>query len=212
MLAVSKTMTRQVIWVNRCKPLLFLLGLYPVARWIWLGLHDGLTANPTEFLTRSAGTWALVCLLVTLSISPLKTWLNVPSLLRWRRMCGLFAFFYASLHALAWAWWDQSLLVSEMWRDVLQRPFIAVGMTAFVVMSLLALTSTRGWMRRLGRRWQSLHRWVYAIAVLAIVHYWWHKDGKNDYSEVSIYAAVAAGLLLWRVMRWRHERTVASTA
>lgn len=192
-------------WVDRGKPLLFMAGLFPVARWVWLGLNHGLTANPTEFLTRSAGTWALVCLLVTLSISPLKTWLNVPSLLRWRRMCGLFAFFYALLHALAWAWWDQSLILLEMWRDVLKRPFITVGMAAFIVMSLLAITSTKGWMRRLGRRWQMLHRGVYAIALLAIVHYWWHKDGKNDYAEVAVYAVIAALLLAWRVLRWRQS-------
>lgn len=204
---MNLSVNRSTHWVDRVKPVLFLAGLFPLARWVWLGMHDGLTANPTEFLTRSAGTWALVSLLVTLSISPLKTWLHVPALIRWRRMCGLFAFFYAMLHALAWAWWDQSLMVSEMWRDVLQRPFIAVGMSAFVAMALLALTSTNGWMRRLGRRWQSLHRWIYAIAVLVIVHYWWHKDGKNDYSEVSVYAVIAAVLLLWRVIRWRQAQT-----
>ena len=198
---------RSTHWVDRAKPVLFLAGMFPLARWVWLGMHDGLTANPTEFLTRSAGTWALVSLLVTLSISPLKTWLNVPALLRLRRMCGLFAFFYAMLHALAWAWWDQSLMVSEMWRDVMQRPFIAVGMTAFVAMALLGMTSTKGWMRRLGRRWQSLHRWIYTITILVIVHYWWHKDGKNDYSEVSVYAVIAAVLLLWRVIRWRQAQT-----
>ena len=194
-------------WIDRGKLLLFMAGLFPLARWVWLGMNDGLTANPTEFLTRSAGTWALVCLLVTLSISPLRTWLNVPSLLRWRRMCGLFAFFYALLHAFAWAWWDQSLILMEMWRDVLKRPFITVGMAAFIVMTLLAITSTKGWMRRLGRRWQTLHRGVYAIALLAIIHYWWHKDGKNDYAEVSVYALIAALLLGWRVLRWRRSMT-----
>ena len=135
--------------VDRAKPLLFVAGLYPLLRWVWLGLNNGLTANPTEFLTRSAGTWTLVCLLVTLSISPVRQWLSQPALLRWRRMCGLFTFFYAVLHALAWSWWDQGLALDSMLADVWKRPFIMVGMAAFLTMTLLAVTSTKGWIRRL---------------------------------------------------------------
>lgn len=191
--------------IDRAKPLLFLLGLFPLARWIWLGFHQGLTANPIEFLTRSSGTWTLVCLLVTLGISPLRQVLSQPMLLRWRRMCGLFTFFYATLHMLTWAWWDQGLEVFAMLADSWKRPFILVGLLAFVLLCLLAATSTKGWMRRLGRHWQTLHRLVYLITALAILHYYWHKSGKSDFSTVSLYALVAALLLLWRVYRWRMQ-------
>ncbi len=192
--------------VDRAKPLLFVAGLLPVVRWIWLAFHQGLTANPTEFLTRSAGTWTLVCLLVTLSVSPLRQWLSQPALLRWRRMCGLFTFFYATLHALAWSWWDQGFVLAAMLADVWKRPFIMVGMAAFLLMALLALTSTRGWMRRLGSRWQTLHRLIYLIGLLAILHYWWHKSGKSDFSTVTVYAVILAILLIWRVYRWQARR------
>jgi sulfoxide reductase heme-binding subunit YedZ len=192
---------------DRAKPLLFIAGLYPLLRWVVLGYHNALTANPVEFLTRSSGTWTLVCLLVTLAISPLRQWLNQPALLRWRRMCGLFTFFYAMLHALSWAWWDQSFELLPMLADVWKRPFILVGAAAFLTMALLAITSTHAWMRRLGPRWQLLHRSIYLIGVLAILHYWWHKQGKNDFDTVLIYAAVLAFLLAWRVYRaWQKTK------
>ncbi|VFR78164.1 FIG001196: Membrane protein YedZ [plant metagenome] len=196
--------------VDRCKPLLFVLGLFPLARWVWLGVTDQLTANPIEFLTRSAGTWTLVCLMVTLAITPLRRLLGMPALLRWRRMCGLYTFFYATLHLLTWAWWDQGFDLAGMVADTLQRPFVAVGLAAFFLMSLLALTSTRGWMRRLGRNWQRLHRAIYPIGVLAIVHYWLHKAGKNDYAEVVIYGGLLAALLGWRLVAWWRARRLAA--
>lgn len=196
--------------VDRCKPLLFLLGLFPLARWVWLGVTDQLTANPIEFLTRSAGTWTLVCLMVTLAITPLRRLLGMPALLRWRRMCGLYTFFYATLHLLTWAWWDQGFDLAGMVADTLQRPFVAVGLAAFFLMSLLALTSTRGWMRRLGGNWQRLHRAIYPIGVLAIVHYWLHKAGKNDYAEVVIYGGLLAALLGWRLVAWWRARRLAA--
>ena len=193
--------------LDRAKILLFVAGLYPLARWIWLGMQNDLTANPVEFLSRSSGTWTLVCLLVTLSVSPLRQWLQQPALLRWRRMCGLFTFFYASLHALAWAWWDQSFEWAPMLSDVWKRPFIMVGMAAFLTMSLLAITSTHGWMRRLGRRWQHLHSLIYAIALLGILHYYWHKAGKSDFQTVTLYAIVTAGLLGWRLLRHKKRQS-----
>ncbi len=185
------------------KPVLFVLGFFPLARWVWLGWHDQLTANPIEFLSRSSGTWVLVCLLVTLTITPLRQISGQSAFIRWRRMCGLFTFFYAVLHALTWAWWDQGLLLSAMLQDVIQRPFIAVGFFAFVGLTLLAATSTHRAMRSLGRQWQRLHRLIYIIAFAAIVHYWWHKTGKNDFTTVSIYAVITFFLLAWRVQRWR---------
>jgi methionine sulfoxide reductase heme-binding subunit len=186
--------------VDRFKPLLFLLGLYPLARWIWLGWQDELTANPMEFLTRSSGTWALVCLLVTLSVSPLREVLDQPAIIRVRRLCGLFAFFYAALHALAWAWWDQGFVALAMWRDVIDRPFITVGVLAFVVLLSLAVTSNLWAMRRLGKRWKQVHRFIYLAGALVILHYWWHKSGKNDFDEVIIYGLVMALLLAWRLI------------
>ncbi|OZI74121.1 protein-methionine-sulfoxide reductase heme-binding subunit MsrQ [Bordetella genomosp. 12] len=192
--------------IGQAKPLVFLLGLAPALRWVWLGLHDGLSANPIEFLTRSSGTWALVCLLVTLAITPVRRLIQVPALLRLRRMCGLFAFFYAFLHFTAWAWWDRGLELASMLRDLAERPFILVGFTAFVLMAALALTSTQAAMRRLGRHWQRLHRAVYLIGLLVILHYWWHKAGKNDLREPLIYGAVLLLLLGWRVAAWWHRR------
>lgn len=192
--------------VGRAKPWLFLLGLAPFARWIWLGLRDGLTANPVEFLTRSSGTWTLVCLLVTLAITPLRRLTGQPALVRVRRLCGLFAFFYSVLHFMAWVWWDRGLDPVAMARDIGERPFIAVGFAAFVLMTALAATSTQWAMRALGKRWQWLHRAVYLIGLLAVLHYGWHKAGKNDLSQPAVYAAVLALLLGWRLVAWRRRR------
>lgn len=194
--------------VGKFKPLLFLIGLLPFARWIWLGFHDGLTANPVEFLTRSSGAWTLICLLVTLSITPLRRLTGQPAVVRVRRMCGLFAFFYGSMHFLAWVWWDRGFDPVSMLQDVVERPFIAVGFTAFVLMSVLAATSTQWAMRKLGKRWQVLHRLVYLIGLLAILHFWWHKAGKNDLAQPMLYGAVLLLLLVWRVVMWLRRRAV----
>ncbi|KRC76224.1 Sulfoxide reductase heme-binding subunit YedZ [compost metagenome] len=193
--------------VGRFKPLLFLVGLAPFARWIWLGMNNALTANPVEFLTRSSGTWTLVCLLVTLAITPLRRLTGQPALVRVRRMCGLFAFFYATLHFMAWVWWDRGFDPAAMLQDIGERPFIMVGFSAFVLMTALAATSTQWAMRRLGKRWQTLHRAIYAIGLLAILHYWWHKAGKNDLTQPALYAAVLALLLGWRVVAWWRGRS-----
>lgn len=173
-------------------------------RWLYLGFADGLTVNPTEFLTRSSGTWTLVCLVATLLVSPLRDWLNEPALIRLRRMCGLFTFFYATLHTLAWAWWEQNFVLADMGLDVLERPFVTVGVAAFAVLFAMALTSSKRAMKALGPYWKALHRWIYLVAVLAIVHYWLHKAGKNDFVEVTIYGMVLGVLLGWRV--WRRYR------
>ncbi|WP_165645725.1 protein-methionine-sulfoxide reductase heme-binding subunit MsrQ [Bordetella bronchiseptica] len=195
--------------IGRIKPLLFVAGLLPFARWFWLGANDGLSANPVEFLTRSSGTWTLVCLLVTLAITPLRRLTGQPALVRLRRMCGLFAFFYGSLHFLAWVWWDRGLDPVSMLQDVGERSFITVGFAAFVLMAALAATSTQWAMRKLGKRWQVLHRAVYAIGLLAILHFWWHKAGKNDLQQPLLYGSVLAVLLGWRVAAWWRRRGAA---
>ncbi|WP_454676318.1 protein-methionine-sulfoxide reductase heme-binding subunit MsrQ [Achromobacter marplatensis] len=192
--------------VGRFKPVLFLLGLTPFLRWIWLGFNNGLTANPVEFLTRSSGTWTLVCLLVTLAVTPLRRLTGQPALVRVRRMCGLFAFFYGAMHFMAWVWWDRGLDPAAMLQDIGERPFITVGFAAFVLMTALAATSTQWAMRRLGRRWQQLHRAIYVIGLLAVLHYWWHKAGKNDLAQPLLYASVLALLLGWRIVAWWRRR------
>lgn len=185
--------------VGKFKPLVFMLCLYPFARWTWLGFNDGLGANPPEFLIRSSGIWALVALGLTLSVTPLRRIINQPALVRVRRMLGLFAFFYTCLHLLGWAFWERGWSLSSMWSDVVQRTFITVGMVAFLPMLALAVTSTRGWIHRMGRHWQQLHRSVYAIAVLSVWHFWLVRAGKNDFFEPYVYGAMLAALLLVRV-------------
>lgn len=187
--------------IARFKPLLFAASLYPLGRWLWLGYSNGLGANPPEFLIRSSGIWALVLLLLTLAVTPLRRMLKQPALVRTRRMLGLFAFFYTCLHVLAWAYWERNGSLLSMWDDVLQRDFITVGVLATLPMLALAVTSTQGWMRRLGRNWQRLHRLVYVIAALSVWHFWLMRAGKNDFTEPYVYGAVLIALLLTRLIR-----------
>lgn len=184
------------------RAVVFALSLAPFARLVLAGTHGlfgGLGANPVELITRSTGTWALVFLCATLAVTPLRRLAGAPWLLRLRRMLGLFAFFYAVLHFVAYLWFEHWFEVRAMLADVVERPFITMGFLAFVLMAPLAATSNDAMVRRLGRAWGRLHRLVYAIAIAAILHYWWHKSGKNDYSEVGWYAAVVTLLLGWRV-------------
>jgi len=186
------------------RPLVFAACVLPLARLVALGWADRLGANPVEFVTRSTGTWTLVMLCATLTVTPLRRLTGWNLLARLRRMIGLFAFFYGCLHLLTYVWLDQWFDVAQIVRDVVKRPFVTVGMAAFALMLPLAATSNDAAIRRLGRRWASLHRSVYAIAVLAVLHYWWHKAGKNDLAEPLVYASVVALLLGWRVWwRWR---------
>ncbi|MFJ2994764.1 protein-methionine-sulfoxide reductase heme-binding subunit MsrQ [Pandoraea sp. NPDC087047] len=189
-------------WLPWGKVVVFLLALTPLLRLVVYGLTDRLGANPVEFITRSTGTWTLVMLCVTLAITPVRRLTGMPWLPRLRRMLGLFAFFYGALHFATYFWLDQWFDWADILRDVSgKRPFITVGFAAFVLMVPLALTSPHAMVRRLGgRRWQRLHRAIYAIAVLAILHYWWMKAGKNDLAQPAIYAIVVTGLLGARVI------------
>ncbi|WP_434632640.1 sulfite oxidase heme-binding subunit YedZ [Chromobacterium sp. CV08] len=184
------------------KVLLFIVCLLPLARAAWIVIM-GEAVNPVEFITRSTGTWTLVWLLATLSMTPLRRLSGQAWPLRCRRMLGLFAFFYASLHFTTYVWLDQFFDWPHILRDIAKRPFITVGFAAIVLMSPLALTSTQGWMRRLKRNWGKLHRLVYPVAVLAVVHYWWLV--KKDITLPLIYAAVLAALLGLRVW-WRARK------
>lgn len=190
-------------WLPVSRVALFVLALLPLARLVLAGTHGwfgGLGANPIELVTRSTGTWTLVCLVATLAVTPLRRATGLHGLVRLRRMLGLFAFFYGALHFTTYLWFDQWFDLQAIAKDVLKRPFITMGFAAFVLMLPLAATSTDAMVRRLGRRWSTLHRLVYAVAVAAILHYWWHKAGKNDFSEVGWYAAAVALLLGWRVL------------
>ena len=158
-----------------------------------------LGANPIEFITRSMGTWTLVFLCLSLAMSPARLVTGWTGFIHLRRMLGLFCFFYAMGHFLIWLWLDHDFTFAAMWQDVLERPYITFGFIAFVCLVPLAITSNRWAQQLLGRRWRQLHLLVYAIAILAILHYWWHKAGKSDYETVSIYLAVVVVLLLFRL-------------
>ncbi len=184
------------------KALVFAIALLPLARLIWFAFTDQLGKNPIEFITRSTGTWTLVFLCITLTVTPLRRLFGWNVLLRFRRMLGLFAFFYALLHFTIYIWFDQWFDLHSVWKDVVKRPFITVGFTAFLLLWPLALTSTNAMVKRLGgKHWQALHRLVYVIVVLGVVHYWWHKAGKHDLLQPAIYAGVVAVLLGYRLWK-----------
>jgi methionine sulfoxide reductase heme-binding subunit len=187
------------------KAAIWFLCLLPAVRLLLGAFTDQLGSNPVEFVTRSTGTWTLNLLCVTLMVSPLKTLLNAPALLKLRRLLGLFAFFYALLHLTTWVWFDQWFDLHDMWNDVVKRPFITVGFTAVVLLIPLALTSNKASMKWLGRKWGMLHRLVYVIAVLGVLHYYWLV--KKDVTQPVIYGLVVAGLLAWRL--WRARRAIA---
>jgi len=190
--------------VGRIKALVFVLCLLPLAASLWQAL-SGQAVNPVETLTRDSGSWALNLLLAGLAITPLRR-LGAPGwLLRLRRMLGLYAFFYASVHLLIYLWLDQLFDWPAIVHDIIKRPFITVGMAAFALLLPLAITSTDGWLRRLKRRWGQLHRLVYPLAVLAVVHYLWLV--KRDLTEPLLYAAVL-GLLLGLRLWWRLRPTM----
>ena len=179
------------------KPLVFLLCLLPLALLVWRIAAGRLGANPVEAVLHFTGAWGLRLLLVTLAITPLRRLTGRGWLLRFRRMLGLFAFFYVVLHVTVYLVLDRGLAWDEIVTDLSKRPYIMVGFAAFVLLMPLAVTSTRGWVRRLGRRWQLLHRSVYLIAVLGVLHFLWLV--KADLREPLIYAAVLAVLLAARV-------------
>lgn len=185
--------------MNLIKTSVFLLSLLPLARLVWLGVQEGLGANPIEFITRSTGTWALIFLCITLAMTPLRLMTGLTVWIKLRRLLGLFCFFYACIHFSIWFWLDQNLNIQSMWNDVVKRPFITMGFLTLVLLVPLAVTSNHWAVRQLGRRWTLLHKLVYLIACTTMVHYWWHKVGKNDLGTVSIYGAVIFLLFICRI-------------
>ncbi len=199
------------------KVIVFIASLYPLGRLVLFGVTGHLGANPIEFITRSTGLWTLVFLCITLAVTPLRRLTGRAALVRFRRMLGLFAFFYGLLHFTTYFWFDQWFDVHSIYKDIFKRPFITVGFAAFVLLIPLALTSFQAAVRWLGRRWQILHRLIYAIAVLAILHFWWMKAGKHDLELPRIYGSIVVVLLGFRLVwavksRLERARTAAVRA
>ena len=191
------------------KPLLFAACLLPFA-WLVYGIvADRLGANPAEYLIRSTGDWTLRFLCLTLAVTPLRVLAKLPPLLRFRRMLGLFTYFYVVLHFLSYSGFDMGFDLGDIAKDIAKRPFILVGFTAFVLLTPLAATSFNRAIKALGaKRWQRLHKLVYLIAGLGLLHFFWMRAGKNDFAEVFVYAGIVAALMAWRVWHFFRQKKV----
>jgi sulfoxide reductase heme-binding subunit YedZ len=189
------------------KPLIFALCLLPFGWLVYGAFTDGLGANPAEYLIRSTGDWTLRFICIVLAVTPLRTITNTPQLARFRRMLGLFAYFYVVLHLLSYSWFDMGFELGEIAKDIAKRPFILVGFTGFVLLTPLAATSFNRAIKALGaKRWQTLHKLVYGIAGLGLLHFFWMRAGKNNFAEVFVYAAIIAVLLGWRVWNFASKK------
>ena len=184
------------------KPLVFLLCLVPFAWLLFAAITDQLGANPAEALVRSTGDWTLRFLCIVLAVTPLRTIANLTALARFRRMLGLFMYLYVVMHLLSYSWFDMEFVVADIIKDVIKRPFILVGFSAFVLLTALAATSFNRAIKTLGaKRWQLLHKLIYVIAGLGLLHFFWMRSGKNDFAEVAVYAVILGVLLGWRLVR-----------
>ena len=194
-----KAVARQALQHRSAKPVLWLLSLLPFVWLVWGAANDALGANPAEYLIRASGDWTLRFLCITLAVTPLRVMLGLPELAKLRRMLGLFTYFYVVLHLLCYSWLDMGFEWGDIAADIAKRPFILVGFSAFVLLTPLALTSFNRAIRWLGaKRWQWLHRAVYGVAVLAVLHFFWMRAGKSNFAEVFVYASVLFALLTWR--------------
>lgn len=189
------------------KPLVFVLCLLPFA-WLFYGaLTNQLGANPAEALIRALGDWTLRFICIVLAVTPLRVISNTPALARFRRMLGLFAYFYVVMHLLSYSWFDMGFDVADIVKDIAKRPFILVGFLAFVLLTPLAATSFNAAIKAMGaKRWQWLHKLVYPIAGLGLLHFFWMRAGKNNFTEVFVYAAIVALLLGWRVQQFLRKK------
>ncbi len=201
-------MSRQKLLLHpAAKPVLFMVCLLPFA-WLFYGaLTDQLGANPAEALSRATGDWTLRFLCIVLAVTPLRVISGTPALARFRRMLGLFVYFYVVLHLLSYSWFDMGFDVADIARDIAKRPFILVGFSCFVLLTPLAATSFNAAIKAMGaRRWQWLHKLVYLIAGLALLHFFWMRAGKNNFTEVFAYAAIIAALLGWRLQQYLRKK------
>jgi methionine sulfoxide reductase heme-binding subunit len=198
---------RAMLLKPAAKVVLFALCLLPLA-WLVYGIvANQFGANPQEYLIRATGDWTLRFLCIVLTVTPLRTITSTPQLARFRRMLGLFVYFYAVLHMLSYSLFDKGFDLAEIWTDILKRPFILVGFAALVLLTPLALTSFNRAIKALGaKRWQMLHKAVYVIAGLAILHFFWMRAGKNNFAEVAVYAAILGVLLGWRLVQFLKKK------
>ncbi len=195
------------------KPVLFALALLPFAWLVYGAVANKLGANPAEYLIRSTGDWTLRFLCITLAVTPLRVITATPALARMRRMLGLFVYFYVVLHLLCYSWFDMGLDFEDIAKDIAKRPFILVGFSAFVLLTPMAATSFNRAIRALGaQRWQLLHRLIYLIAGLGILHFFWMRAGKNNFGEVAVYAAIIAAFLGWRLFKYVARKQAARHA
>jgi sulfoxide reductase heme-binding subunit YedZ len=190
------------------KLVVFGLALLPCAWLVYAAIANQLGANPAEALVRATGDWTLRFLCMVLAVTPLRVISANPALARFRRMLGLFVYFYAAMHLLSYSWFDMGFDMSDIARDIAKRPFILVGFTSFVLLSALAATSFNRAIKSLGaQRWRMLHKLVYLVAALAILHFFWMRAGKRNFAEVAVYAAVLGALLGWRAVRYLKRQT-----
>jgi methionine sulfoxide reductase heme-binding subunit len=198
---------KQLLLHPLAKPLLFALALLPFAYLFYGAWANTLGANPAEALIRSTGDWTLRFLCLVLAVTPLRVISGTPQLARFRRMLGLFVYFYALLHFTAYAWLDMSFELPGIVKDIAKRPFILVGFASLLLLTPLAATSFNRAIKTLGAaRWQMLHKLVYAVAGLAVLHFFWMRAGKNDFAEVAVYAAILGSLLGWRFWRYLKQK------
>jgi len=189
------------------KPLVFVVCLLPFAWLLYAAIANQLGANPAEALVRSTGDWTLRFLCIVLAVTPLRVITKTPTLARFRRMLGLYVYFYVVVHLLSYSWFDMGFDVGDIAKDIIKRPFILVGFSAFVLLTPLAATSFNRAIKAMGaRRWQLLHKLVYAVAALGILHFFWMRAGKNNFAEVLVYAAILGGLLGWRLLDYMKKK------
>lgn len=203
---------RKLLMHPLAKPVVFLLCLLPFF-WLFYGAAtNNLGANPAEYLIRATGDWTLRFLCVVLAVTPLRVVTSTPQLARFRRMLGLFVYFYVVLHLLSYSWFDMGFDIPDIAKDIAKRPFILVGFSAFVLLTPLAVTSFNRAIKALGaKRWQLLHKLVYLIAGLGLLHFFWMRAGKNNFEEVFVYAAIIAVLLGWRVAQFVKKKRLQRT-
>ena len=186
------------------KSVMFAVCMLPFTWLFYRAFNNQLGANPAEALIRATGDWTLRFVCIVLAVTPLRVITGTPALARFRRMLGLFVYFYVVIHLLSYSWFDMGFDVAEIVKDIIKRPFILVGFSAFLLLTPLAVTSFNAAIKAMGaKRWQQLHKLFYLIAGLGILHFFWMRSGKNDFTEVFVYAAIIALLLGWRLWKWR---------